>query len=51
MACIKVKEFDTPISGRWEIEIRHNGGHTTTTFDLESNYLIYIEETTATTEK
>ncbi|MEK3763358.1 flagellin [Solibacillus sp. FSL K6-4121] len=41
--------FENPISGRWYIEIRHDGGQDTSTFNLKSNYLIYDEYTTEST--
>lgn len=33
--------FENPISGKWYIEIRHDGGQIPSTFDVQSNYLIY----------
>lgn len=41
--------FENPISGKWYIEIRHDGGKDTSTFNLKSNYLIYDEYSTEST--
>lgn len=41
--------FDNPISGKWYIEIRHDGGVSPTSFELKSNYLIYDEFSTEET--
>lgn len=32
--------FENPISGKWSIEIRHDGGSSASTFNIDSNYLI-----------
>ncbi|NYF23931.1 flagellin [Sporosarcina sp. JAI121] len=42
--------FANPISGKWYIEIRHDGGVGPSTFSIKSNYLMYSEEPTITTE-
>ncbi|PID02581.1 hypothetical protein CSV67_08060 [Sporosarcina sp. P2] len=42
--------FDNPISGKWTIEIRHDGGSTNSTFELKSNYLIHGGESSSITE-
>lgn len=41
--------FETPISGRWYIEIRHDGVNSSSTFNLKSNYLIHDGDSTTTT--
>ncbi|ARK22484.1 MULTISPECIES: flagellin [Sporosarcina] len=42
--------FDNPISGKWTIEIRNNGGTKDSSFQLKSNYLIYGGESSSTTD-
>lgn len=42
-------KFENPISGKWIIEIRHDGGDSSSTFSLKSNYLIHGGDSTTTT--
>jgi tetratricopeptide (TPR) repeat protein len=35
--------FQNPISGKWYIEIRNDGGELPSTFEVKSNYIIYSE--------
>ena len=41
--------FENPISGKWYVEIRHDGGTEISTFNVKSNYLIYDEYSTEDT--